>query len=213
VKLTKYAHACVTFADGDRTLLVDPGAFTPGTADLLAAADAVLITHEHFDHFDDGRVAAALDQRPDLRVYGPAGVVEKLGERDGRVVAVKAGDRIEAAGFDVSVHGEQHAVIHADIPLIDNVGFLVEGRVYHPGDSYDLPGVPVETLLLPTSGPWTKLGETADFVRAVRPSRLIQIHELLLSDLGQQSAQMFLGEEGLTGLPLEILPQGEDSQV
>ena len=38
-------------------------------------------------------------------------------------------------------------------------------------------------------------------------------HELLLSDLGQQSAQMFLGEEGLTGLPLEILPQGDDTEV
>ena len=34
MELTKYAHACVTFTDGDRTLLVDPGTFTPNAAEL-----------------------------------------------------------------------------------------------------------------------------------------------------------------------------------
>ena len=37
------------------------------------------------------------------------------------------GDTFTAAGFDVQVHGELHAVIHPDIPRITNVGFLVDG--------------------------------------------------------------------------------------
>ncbi|GAA2885043.1 MBL fold metallo-hydrolase [Actinoplanes cyaneus] len=213
MQLTKHTHACVSFTDGGGVLLIDPGTFTPNAAELIAGATAVLITHEHFDHFDDAALAAELDRRPELRVFGPAAVRDKLGERDGRVVAVRSGDRLDVAGFEVQVHGERHAVIHQDIPLVDNVGYLVEGRVFHPGDSYRVPDVRVETLLLPTSGPWTKFGEAAEFVRAVRPARMIQVHELMLSELGQNSARMLLGEKGLTGVPLEILPAGESVDV
>jgi L-ascorbate metabolism protein UlaG (beta-lactamase superfamily) len=210
MNLTKYAHACVTFTDADQTLLVDPGTFTPDAAELLTTADAVLVTHEHFDHFDQAALNAELDRRPGLKVFGPAPLAEALG---GRLTAVRAGDSIEAAGFAVTVHGEQHAVIHADIPSADNVGYLIEGRVFHPGDSYTVPDVEVETLLVPTSGPWTKFGEGADFIRAVKPKRIIQIHELMLSELGQNSAAMFLGEKGLTGLPLENLAWGTSTEI
>jgi hypothetical protein len=50
-------------------------------------------------------------------------------------------------------------------------------------------------------------------VRAVQPGRIIQVHELMLSELGQNSARRLLGEEGLTGLPLEILPAGESTEA
>jgi hypothetical protein len=73
--------------------------------------------------------------------------------------------------------------------------------------------VAVQTLLLPTSGPWTKFGEGADFVRAVRPERVVQIHELMLSDLGQNSAAMILGDKGLTGIALERPAPGETIEV
>ncbi|MEU8665093.1 MBL fold metallo-hydrolase [Actinoplanes philippinensis] len=211
MQLTKHAHACVTFTGDNGSLLIDPGTFTPGAAALIAGATAVLVTHEHFDHFDGAALAAALDRRPELRVYGPAAVRAALGDHDGRVVTVRSGDRFEAAGLEIQVHGEQHARIHDDIPLVDNVGYLIEGRVFHPGDSYRVPDARVETLLLPTSGPWTKFGEAADFVRAVRPVRMIQVHELMLSELGQASARTLLGETGLTGLPLEILAPGEST--
>ena len=213
MNLTKYAHACVTFTDADQTLLIDPGTFTPNAAELLATADAVLITHEHFDHFNQAALVAELARRPGLKVFGPAGLAEDLGDRGDRLTPVRAGDSIEAAGFAVTVHGDQHAVIHADIPTIDNVGYLVEGRVFHPGDAYFVPEAAVETLLVPTSGPWTKFGEAADFIRAVKPQRIIQIHELMLSELGQNSAAMFLGKDGLTGLPLENLAWGTSTEI
>ncbi|SNY75416.1 MBL fold metallo-hydrolase [Paractinoplanes atraurantiacus] len=218
MKLTKYDHACVTLAKGGRTILVDPGTFTPDAPRLITEADAVLITHEHFDHFDDGIVLAAMWNRPGLRVYGPAAVTAKLAEQTPpeaagdlgeRLVTVRPGDSFELAGFAITAHGGEHALIHRDIPQVDNVGYLVDGSIYHPGDAYFVPGASVPTLLLPTSGPWTKFGEAADFVRAVRPDRVVQIHELMLSDLGQNSAAMILGENGLTGLPLHRLPAGE----
>ena len=107
------------------------------------------------------------------------------------------------------MHGSEHAVIHPDIPVIPNVGYLVDDTLYHPGDAYFVPETPVSVLLLPTSGPWMKLSEAADYVRAVRPQQVIQIHEMLLSDIGLGLAANLLGENGLTGLPLTALPAGQ----
>jgi L-ascorbate metabolism protein UlaG (beta-lactamase superfamily) len=211
--LTKHAHACVALTKDDRTIVLDPGAFTPDAREAVAGAEAVLITHEHFDHVDEQMLQTALGEQPELRVFAPAGVREKLGDHDGRVTAVAAGDTLKIAGFSIAVVGEWHALIHADIPKVANVGYVIDGAVYHPGDSYFVPGVAVQTLLLPTSGPWTKFGEGADFVRAVRPERVVQIHELMLSDLGQNSAAMILGDKGLTGIALERPAPGETIEV
>jgi L-ascorbate metabolism protein UlaG (beta-lactamase superfamily) len=207
MELTKHTHATVVLRDGDRSVLLDPGAYTSTSAELVAATDAVLVTHDHPDHFDAEVLSAALDARPDLRVWAPASVADALGAHDGRVVAVSPGDTIAAGGFEVRVFGGDHAVIHADLPPMTNVGFLVDGRVFHPGDAYAAPGVPVETLLVPTSGPWAKLGELVDFVRAVQPTRAVQIHDLMLSEVGKGSFAQFAGQ--LTGVDLVTLADGE----
>ena len=207
MKLTKFAHACVTLEKDGAKIALDPGALTPGAKDAVSGAAAVLITHEHFDHFDDALIAAALDADSALRVFGPQSVVEKLGGREGRVQAVKAGDTVQVNGFSVSVHGDQHAAIHPDVPGVDNLGYLVDETVFHPGDAYFTPEAPVHTLLLPTSGPWTSLGEAVDYVRAVKPRQVLQIHELMLSELGQNSTRSFLAN--LTGIDETLLAPGE----
>ncbi|MBS2538696.1 MBL fold metallo-hydrolase [Catenulispora sp. NF23] len=213
MQLTKYAHACVSLAGDQGRIVIDPGTLTPDAADAVAAAEAVLITHEHFDHFDEELLAQALQARPELRVYGPESVVGRWQARRGQVTAVAAGDRIAVAGFDIGVFGELHAMIHRDMPRVANVGYLVDERVYHPGDAYHVPDAPVETLLLPTSGPWAKLGEGVDYVREVAPKQAVQIHELLLSDLGQQMTRQMVGQGGLTDVPVTIVPIGETITV
>lgn len=212
MRLTKHAHACVALLGDGGSIVIDPGSVTPNAAEVVADAEAVLVTHEHFDHFDAEILASALTARPELRVYAPGPVAEQLAAASGssgRVVAVRSGDQFEIAGFDVRVFGRDHAVIHADIPIVTNVGYLIDGSVFHPGDSYFAPGVPVETLLVPTSGPWTKTGEAIDFIRAVRPRRSVQIHEVMLSEFGQRSMDRFLGEQGPARVPFQIVPHGE----
>ncbi|MFE1036968.1 MBL fold metallo-hydrolase [Streptomyces sp. NPDC058807] len=214
MRFTKYAHACVALEKNGTRLVIDPGTFTPEAAEAVSRAHAVLITHEHFDHFDEEIVSSALQAQPDLQVYAPTPVVATLGSHDGRVRAVAAGDNFAFGSFTITVHGHRHALIHEDIPCPDNVGYLVDdGVLYHPGDAYFVPDASVHTLLLPTSGPWTKLGEAADYVRAVKPEQIIQIHELMLSDLGQQSTATLLGENGLTGTPITRLTPGTTIQL
>jgi len=206
MQLTKHTHATVVLSENESSLVIDPGAYTPNSADLIASATAVLVTHDHPDHFEAGILNAALEAQPDLRVWAPASVVQALEVHDDRLTAVTAGDRFEAAGFEVTVVGEHHAPIHADLPEMDNVGYIIDGTIYHPGDSYVVPEVTIELLLLPTSGPWAKLGEAVDFVRAVAPSRVIQVHDLMLSDVGRHSFADFIGQ--LTDRTIETLEPG-----
>lgn len=209
MELTKHAHACVTLDKAGGHLLVDPGAFASDVAELLAGTSTVLITHEHFDHFDEAAVTAALDTRSGLRVFAPAAVAGRWPGRESQVTAVAPGDRFQAEGFEIAVFGGVHALVHADIPRIANVGYLIDDAVYHPGDSYEVPSAAVHTLLVPTSGPWTKMAETVDFVRAVRPDTMVQIHDIMLSEIGQQSAATLLSPKMLTETALTILPVGK----
>jgi L-ascorbate metabolism protein UlaG (beta-lactamase superfamily) len=213
MELTKHTHACVTLDKEGSRLLLDPGTFTPNAAELAASAGTILITHEHVDHFDEEAIAVALEARPELRVYGPAAVVDRWQARPGQVMRVVEGERFEVDGFEVDVFGGLHAPIHQDIPQVANVGYLIDGRVYHPGDSYYVPAAPVTTLLVPTSGPWTKFGEAVDFVRAVSPQSAVQIHEIMLSEVGQQSMAMFISPKMLTDVSLTILPVGDTITV
>lgn len=209
MKLTKHEHACVVLEKDGAKIVIDPGSFSSGAADIIAGTDAILITHEHFDHVNEAAINEALAARPELRVYAPSSLSGTFGAHADQFTAVAAGDEVTVASFAVKVHGSEHAVIHPDIPVIANVGYLVDGDLYHPGDAYYAPEAPVSVLLLPTSGPWMKIGEAADYVRAVRPQQVIQIHEMLLSDIGLHLAGNLLGEQGLTGLPLAQLAAGQ----
>jgi L-ascorbate metabolism protein UlaG (beta-lactamase superfamily) len=191
MQLTKLGHACVRLEKDGGVLVIDPGAFSGDQA--LEGADAVLVTHEHFDHVVPDALRAALAGNPGLRVWAPAPVTEQFAEFGDRARAVAHGDGFTAAGFSVNVYGSEHAVIHPDIPTCANVGFLVDGEVFHPGDSYTVPGESAGTLLLPGSGPWHSTRDMIDYARAVAPRRGFLIHDALLSEIGLGVFDMFAG--------------------
>ena len=147
MQLTKYSHSCVRIDDGDRSLVLDPGIYSEVNAALEGAA-AVLITHAHPDHLDVDEVTAAARRDRQLRIWAPRSVAEVLQLGD-QVVVVEPGQAFEAAGFAVRTFGGQHALIHPTIPVVPNVGYLVEDAVYHPGDALIVPPVPIELLLAP----------------------------------------------------------------
>ena len=65
MKFTKKSHACVRLEKDGRTLVIDPGAFSE--EDAAVGADAILVTHEHADHFNEERLRAGLEANPARR--------------------------------------------------------------------------------------------------------------------------------------------------
>ncbi|MGC5018561.1 MBL fold metallo-hydrolase [Micromonospora sp. DT47] len=182
MQLTKYAHSCLRVQHDGAVLVIDPGVFSEPEA--LDGVDAVLITHEHPDHVNVEAVVRQLDKRP-FPIHGPASLATTLGDAAEALTPVQPGQSFTAAGVAVRAYGGRHAVIHPDIPVVDNLGYLVNDVVYHPGDSLVVPDeVQVDTLFAPIHAPWSKFSEVVDFIRAVAPRRAYALHDALLNDNG-----------------------------
>lgn len=72
--IAKFGHACLRLENNGQVIVIDPGVMTT-EPDALTGVEAVLITHEHFDHFDPQRLR-------DVRspIYTCAGVARHLNE-------------------------------------------------------------------------------------------------------------------------------------
>jgi len=186
MKLTKYEHSCLVLSKGDATLVIDPGSFTTPLTDIDGVV-AIVITHEHADHWTAEQLTRLLDRNPKARILGPAGVASAA--TDFEVETVKGGDWVEIEPFSLKFFGEKHAVIHSSIPIVDNVGVLVDDSLYYAGDSYTVPPVEVETLAVPIGAPWLKIGDAMDYVLEVKPRRSFPVHDSVLSQIGKSMTQ------------------------
>jgi L-ascorbate metabolism protein UlaG (beta-lactamase superfamily) len=183
MKLTKMEHAALLLESGGQKLFIDPGSFTTALTDTANTA-AVVITHEHADHWTPEQLDRILAMNNELAIFAPAGVAAAASGYD--VTVVKAGDTAEVGPFSLRFFGGKHAMIHQSIPLVDNVGVLVNEELYYGGDSLLAPGVDVNTLAVPAGAPWLKIGEVMDYVLEVQPKRSFPTHEMVLSRAGKE---------------------------
>ncbi len=208
MQIVHFGHSCVLAEIDSARLLIDPGGFSSGFEEL-SGLDAVLITHAHPDHLDTDRLPALLAANPGAELVVDPGSAEMLGDVAHRTV--RPGEQLEIAGAAVEVIGGDHAVIHPDIPVIPNNGYLLDGSVLHPGDSFTPPGRQLDTLLLPTGAPWLKLSEAVDYLRAVAPGMAVPIHQAVLA-----MPEMYYGHfRNLAprGTELVVAPHGEPMTV
>ncbi|WP_372735259.1 MBL fold metallo-hydrolase [Nocardioides sp.] len=183
MRITKFGHACIRIEHDGTTVVIDPGLFTEPEA--LDGADAVLITHEHFDHYTPEHLRST-----HAPVFTIGAVAERIREDAPevaeRVTVVAPGEHFDV-GLPVQAIGELHAVIHPELPRFDNSGYVLtlgQTRIYHPGDALTAPGQPVDLLCVPVSAPWLKVSEAIDFARAVAAPRNLAIHDRVYSEAG-----------------------------
>lgn len=200
MRITKFGHACVRIEHDGTTVVLDPGVFTDVAA--LDGADAVLITHEHPDHYLPAHLLAS-----DAPVFTIEGVAAKIRD-DAPAVAERLTVVAPGESFDVGVPvravGELHAVIHPEYPRITNSGYVLDlggTKVYHPGDALTEPGEAVDVLCCPVSAPWMKASEAIEFARAVKAPRNLAIHDRVYSEAGlgivDTHMNAFLPKDGL----------------
>jgi L-ascorbate metabolism protein UlaG (beta-lactamase superfamily) len=182
MKITKYEHACFTVKIDNQLLVIDPGVWTTDFA-VPDNVVAIVVTHEHPDHFSPDILAAIYDKNPDSILVSLDSIVEKMPDHTSH--AVKPGDTYSVGPFTLEFFGGTHAIIHDSIPSIGNIGVLINKSIYYPGDSFDVPNKPVAVLALPVGAPWLKMSETMDFLMAIKPGLVFPTHDAVLSKIGK----------------------------
>lgn len=163
-------------------MLFDPGSFAHGFEGITGLS-AILITHQHPDHVDVSRLPALLEGNPEAELYADPQTTEQLGTP---CRAVHVGDELQIGELTVRAVGGRHAVIHPEIPVIENISFLIgdgghAARLMHPGDALFVPDEPVDVLAAPAAAPWMKIAEAVDYLRAVAPARAVPIHQGIIA--------------------------------
>ncbi|OBH15094.1 MBL fold metallo-hydrolase [Mycolicibacter terrae] len=205
MRLTHFGHSCLLADFVDTTVLFDPGNFSHGFEGITGLS-AILITHQHPDHVDVERLPALLDANPDAALYADPQTAAQLGPP---WRAVHAGDSFDLGSLRVRGVGGQHAVIHPEIPMIDNISYLVgdaghPARLMHPGDALFVPDEPVDVLAAPAAAPWMKISEAVDYLRAVAPRAAVPIHQGIIAADARGIYHGRLAEMGRTDF--QVLP-------
>ena len=214
MRITHLGHACLLVEAGGQRILVDPGVFSPGIADLTGV-DVILVTHQHADHADLQRLPALLEINPQARLYAEpeaAAAMEKAGI-GGECMA--AGKVLTFGRVEVTPVGEKHALINEALPRVGNLGVVLRAKgepsLFHPGDAYDCEPSQIDILALPLNAPWTASRDTIVFAQKISPRVCVPIHDALLSPIGRQLYLSQVKSFGPEGMEVRDLSDGRPS--
>lgn len=186
----RLSHAGLVVEHQRSSLFIDPGSFSSDdeVAAAILSAEAIaglIITHEHADHWTPQHVAAIRAAAPDAPIFTTAATaqaLQQLGIAD--VTTVSEGDLTGAGPFQLEFYGRRHEVIHASIPVIDNIGVRVNDTLAYGGDSLARPPFAADVLGIPIGSPWSNVAQVMDFVLTAAPRRAYLTHDGMLSQQG-----------------------------
>ena len=159
--------------DGDLVIYFDPYEINEG-----AAADIILISHEHFDHCSPGDVAKI--QNDETVIVSDKASATKL---KGEVKTMEPGDRLSVKGVEVeavpayNLNKQFHPKNAGMLGFVVNIGGV---RLYHAGDTDFIPEmneIETDIALLPVSGTYVMTAaEAVEAALAIKPKVAIPMH-------------------------------------
>lgn len=186
-------HASFVMKTGGKTIYIDP--FRLSSA--KGHADAILITHPHFDHLsvDDIKKIAG----PDTQIYVPKDSVGKIGI--GKIVGVEPNKEYQLSG---RISMQTIPAYNVNKERLDKhplenkwVGYILKTpdmSVYHAGDTDfidEMHKVEVDLALLPMSGTYTMdVDEAIEAAHAINAEKIAPMHyKAVLGQLNSGAAE------------------------
>ena len=205
MKITKFGHSCLLVEENGVKILFDPGEWSDLPVDL-SSIDRVLITHNHGDHLDPEKIKVVLAKNPNAIVMTNEEVGKTLTENQIPFQLLEDGESETVNGVIIEGFGKEHALVHLDIPVAKNTGYLINSKLWHPGDSLLVPPKPVSILALPIVAPWEKVSETMDYLTTIKPEYCVPIHDAFLKFEGlyDRFARMWCEKIGAKYVELPI---------
>lgn len=183
MKLTKFVHSCVLVEDEGKTILVDPGQFSWQSGlfniEALNSLDAVVITHEHFDHFNEEFVTAIINKFPEVLFVSTTPVVEKLQQMGAKNTSTDSVDGIEI--FSKVKHASLEPLDEAP----DNIAVHIFDKITFGGDRHDLEETK-DILALTVTAPWGSMTDAAAMALHLKPKIILPIHDWHWNDAARR---------------------------
>ena len=183
VTITAIKHASLRIQYDGLEIQVDPVAqYAPETDySKFPKADIILVTHEHFDHFDRDAIAAL--KKDGTQVFANPAVQKMLGSG---TVLTNGEHRVIAKGVSLAAVPAYnttpgHTQFH---PRGRDNGYVltIDGlRIYIAGDTEDIPEMAnlkdIDVAFLPCNQPYTMTPEqVAKAARTIKPKVLFPYH-------------------------------------
>ena len=92
-----------------------------------------------------------------------------------------------------------------------NTGYLINNKLFHPGDGKELQGLHAEVLALPISGPDISLKDASDFVKQLAARTVVPIHYDYIGTNPEVFAA-FVGYSHQT-FQVKVVRQGQSAEV
>ena len=172
MKVTRYFQSCLLIEDKGARILIDPSGQEKDRLSEFGKLDAVFYTHEHGDHFDADMARDFVEQGV-APVYANASTAKLI---EASKTEVKDGQEYDINGLKVKAIELPHCLMVDGSTSVQNTGYLVDGKLFHPGDGAELEGLSVDTLAVPISGPDISLKDAYAFTMQVKAKQVIPIH-------------------------------------
>lgn len=183
MKVTKFQHACFVVEKNGASVVIDPGNFTHDFI-IPKHVVAIFVTHNHPDHCNNQLIITILREHPQAILIAHESIVHDFPNE--HTQAVNVGEAVEIEGITLQCVGGNHESIDSTVTVPTNLGVIIEGRLYYPGDSFYVPQQPISELALPISAPWLKINSSLELVRKLKPTFVFPTHDAILSIEGQK---------------------------
>lgn len=172
MRVSRYTQSCLLIEEGDARILIDPSGEEKDRLSEFGELDAVFYTHQHSDHFD-AELAQTFVEQGIAPVYANASTAQLI---KASKTQVSDGQEFDIAGLKVKAIELPHCLMPNGSRGPQNTGYLVNGRLFHPGDGKELAGFKVDNLALPITGPDVSMKDAFAFAHQLSARHVIPIH-------------------------------------